>query len=98
MSALTFLLLAMGCSYPEEAFLDDFDVASCDWQTDCFSYQDHATCLDAAVASRTEVSDSCTYDPKAARECVRDYESIDCPAGEPDATVPEACESVWDCD
>ena len=97
MSALTVLFLAMGCAYPEESFLDDFDAASCDWQTDCFSYQDHEECLSAAADSRTVIPDACTYDPDAARECVQDYAAIDCPAGASDAALPEACASVWDC-
>lgn len=96
---LTFILLAIGCSYSEEEFLDDFDAASCDWQTDCYDYGSFEGCLAEAQASRTELPDACTYDPKAARECVRDYESIDCPDGiEYFATIPEACEQVWDCD
>ncbi len=98
MSLLTFLLLAAGCAYPEETFLDDFDAASCDWQTDCFSYQEHAECLRVAVDSRTGIPDSCTYDPDAAQECVQDYAAIDCPAGSSDAALPAACASVWDCD
>ena len=99
MSVLTVLLLGLGCAYPEEAFLDEFDEASCDWQVDCYNYQDHETCLSAAATSRTAIPDTCTYDPDAARECVRDYESIDCPNGnEYSANIPEACEQVWDCD
>ena len=93
------LLLAVGCAYPEEDFLDDFDQESCAWQTDCYGYQDEQTCLSEAAASRSTISDSCTYDPQAARECVRDYEAIDCPNGSDyGATVPAACAQVWNCD
>ena len=96
---LMVLLLAVGCTYPEEDFLDDFDRESCAWQTDCYDYQDEQTCLSEAEASRSELPDTCTYDPKAARECVRDYAAIDCPDGvEYVATIPVACEGVWNCD
>ena len=99
MRALILALALVGCSYPEEDFLDDFDAASCDWQADCYDYQDHAECMAVAQESRTAIPDACTYDPKAARECVRDYESISCPNGaEHAAAVPAACGEVWSCD
>lgn len=96
--SLAALLVCVGCGYPEAAFRDDLDAAACDWQTDCYSYQSHGACVAEAEASRTEVDDSCTYDPDAARECVRDYAAIDCPDGdEHAAAVPAACEAVWSC-
>ena len=92
------LLLWVGGGYPEDEFRDALDAESCQWQADCYDYESADTCIAAARESRTPVSDDCTYDPHAARECIDDYRLVDCPDGdEYIATVPEACTLVWDC-
>ncbi|MEL6347626.1 MAG: hypothetical protein AAFV53_31250 [Myxococcota bacterium] len=93
------MILALACAeYAEEDFLDDLDAESCHWQTDCYNYQTYDDCLSSAKAGRTESPATCTFNPDAAEECIRDYPSVDCPGpGGDDAAVPTACMDAWDC-
>ncbi|MFT4979066.1 MAG: hypothetical protein ACI8S6_004976 [Myxococcota bacterium] len=95
------LMLALGCApYTKEQFADDLDAASCDWQADCFGYQDTEQCIVDAQASRDGPPGAgCDLDEGAAEECVADFERMACPdAEEEDVVFPEACLAAWSCE
>ena len=99
LAAVLSALCLSGCAYTEEEFREEFDAASCDWQADCYDYQDYAECLEQARAAREPAPSGCELDRRSAQDCVDDYAAIDCPNGAGlSAELPASCMEVWICD
>lgn len=89
--------LLVGCVLDEPTFRDALDAEVCAWEADCYT-ADEQQCLTDALASRDADPGDCAYDPRAAQDCVEDWERLPCPGqeGEP-FTFPASCDEVWSC-
>ena len=90
------LLFLAACAYPEGEFEADLDAVMCEWRSDCYG-DSYGQCLADAQASWDGQSASCSYDQRAARDCVRGMRRMDCPFDGVDPAFPPACDQVWTC-
>lgn len=96
-AAAAFLLFA-ACGYSEEAYLEDEATASCAFTVDCYPglYASVDECVSLTYTGVPEAG--CSFDPKAARDCVDGLEELSCPGEGEFPTFPAACDSVYlDC-
>ncbi len=108
MTRLSLLLpfVALTACYSEADYAEDYQRISCEKTLECFTedqaalldYADVDECLDYFADTIGEVEDSfvseeCTFDKGAAKECVSEYEALDCEDALAGA-YPDACGEI----
>lgn len=89
------VMLAIACM-GEDRFQARYDEEVCLWRQDCFG-DDLGECLDDAAEDWQGSKEGCDFDRRAAKECLKDLQYMDCPTETWDAGFPFACADVWDC-
>ncbi len=92
----------VGCGVSEDKYPERFGEAACTAYEECGVVDAFGgtveECMEWVVPVTAEWigSDACEYDPKAARQCLKYNEDIDCEAAYGDATSDEEdpCDSV----
>jgi len=102
--AILGLLGLAACGMKEEAFQTKFVDEDCDFALRCYDpailefygWTDQATCVSARGDQFLTDVQGCTYDKKAAKDCVKAYKDLACPSSG-DPTPPEVCATVYTC-
>lgn len=95
--ALPALTALSGCAMSEEKFTGKNAVLACETYEECGYLDAFGGSIEeceSAVEALTEAwlsEAGCTYDPSAARKCLREYKDVDC-----DETTEESEESACD--
>lgn len=99
-SSAPFLAMALlaGCSLSEDKFAEDFTQAECEWAVTCYPgvYTSVEECVSDGSAIESP-ADDCTYDPKAARDCLKGTQDLACPDDGSFPERPAACDEVYTC-
>lgn len=92
------LLVLGGCSLSEEQFAEDFTEAECEWTVECYPavYASVEECVSDGPAIQP-AGDDCTYDAKAARDCISGTNALECPTDGSFPERPAACDDVFTC-
>lgn len=102
MVASLFVLLAVGCGYSFDSYVDDFAVVACAKYDECNKLDYWGGTIEEcesrlSVLSSTvedETGETCpNYDGPAAKECVDDWEVLTCAQLE-EGLTPAACDNV----
>lgn len=89
------LLVALGCQYKEEKFLEDRAEASCAILVDCFDlYESVESCIET-TGGPPAGAEGCTFDPKAARGCAKAWKELECPTDLVEFETPVECDAVY---
>jgi hypothetical protein len=103
LASVAALVALAGCGVKEDAFVSKYVEEECAFALSCY---DPAilnfygwTDADACIAQRgpeiVTAAEGCVYDKKAAKECLKEFDEMACPDGDP--LPPAICGQVWDC-
>lgn len=102
-AALAIVLLG-GCKWDETEYIERRVEAECEFALACYDapvlefygWTDAETCVAEYGPRLTGATQGCTYDAKAAKDCVKGFKDLDCAAGDdPTTAYPEACLTVF---
>ena len=97
--------LLVGCGVKEDAFIDKFAERTCEWALECYDdasleflgWTDLDACIQDFGGRYLADVQGCTYDKKAAKDCLKAMKDATCPAEGEDPALPTVCEAVYDC-
>lgn len=96
------VLAASGCTYDEWKYQQSLVQAECDYAMDCYSdavltFYGWNTAEDCAADRGPELAAAvatCSYDPEAAKQCIKELGELACQEGE-DPPYPSVCDVVY---
>lgn len=101
--AVTCLGVLSGCGWSETRYIDEFVQKDCEVRMEChdpavltfLGWETHDDCVADRGPEVTAMADDCTYNKKAARDCVKAMDEMACPEDGTELDYPEICDEVF---